>query len=128
MIGWAEDAAGTRHAVIWQTGAITDLGLASQCVAVDINDTGRVVGTCPDGLFLWEDGVPKTIAFEPAGWAAYAAHVEQSFGFPLVVTPQDLTDLTAAKINEHGAIAAVWFRLGSYWDSAIVLDPASGCP
>src|SRR6516225_6105669 len=47
-----------RHAVLWENGAMTDLGTlgGNESVATSINDQGQVVGYSR-GAFLWQGGV-----------------------------------------------------------------------
>jgi probable HAF family extracellular repeat protein len=49
---------GTTHAVLWQNGGVTDLGLGE---ADAINDFGFVVGRGPEGVFGWKHGQRKLL-------------------------------------------------------------------
>lgn len=64
VCGGADRSDGTRHAFLWDSGEMTDLGtlpLWSQSEAWDLNNVGQVVGISThtgslSSAFLWEDG------------------------------------------------------------------------
>jgi probable HAF family extracellular repeat protein len=76
IVGSAQTAGGTRHAVLWRTGQPLDLGLLAQgdySSARDINDQGDVVGEAnliPNGkpqAFVWRGGKMRRLAKLPGG-------------------------------------------------------------
>lgn len=62
------------HAVLWQDGILTDLGLGA---AHAINDAGWIVGTGPGGATLWRNGV-ATILGTLGGSRASATGINNS--------------------------------------------------
>lgn len=60
VVGYATDASGVRHAVLWRNGAVIDLGPGS---ASDINNSGVVVGASGGRGYVYQDvdgdGVPE---------------------------------------------------------------------
>jgi probable HAF family extracellular repeat protein len=65
IAGWATNAPGVKHAVLWDDTGIVDLGTPAEfpvSEAVDVNDLGQVAGNGegnPQSLggYLWDDGV-----------------------------------------------------------------------
>jgi probable HAF family extracellular repeat protein len=70
---WTRDYEEDKHAVIWQDGAITDLGCLPgdpRCVAIAINERGQIVGwsETPIGELrpvLWQDGTMTALGMLP---------------------------------------------------------------
>ena len=65
VVGGADTVAGLRHAYLWDTGVMTDLGAPAEpsSYAWDVNNLGQVVGytSLPVGVqggaFLWDSGL-----------------------------------------------------------------------
>jgi probable HAF family extracellular repeat protein len=54
VVGWSGGQDGSPHAVIWQNGVPTDIGVGR---AYAINESGAVVGEGGQSAFLWQNGV-----------------------------------------------------------------------
>jgi probable HAF family extracellular repeat protein len=75
IIGFGSTAAGTTHAVLWESGTISDLGTLAggvNSLAHGINNRGQIVGQSDnqDGLFhaaLWENGRIIDLGTLPGG-------------------------------------------------------------
>jgi probable HAF family extracellular repeat protein len=69
IVGTASDADGNGHAVVWENGKISDLGVYPDrwTYAWMINDRGQILGTVAgkssseDSAFFWENGQARTI-------------------------------------------------------------------
>ena len=81
VVGYGSTASGNSHAVLWQGGAMTDLGTlgGTFAVATSINDRGMVVGesktaTGLDHAFLRRDGAMTDLG-TLGGSYAHASHI-----------------------------------------------------
>lgn len=99
VIGWATTPGDlAQHAVLWQHGTMTDLGVPpgeTDSAANDINARGQIVGNtatcgssgCTNGTFLWEHG--------------------QMSDLQTLVAPTALRLMEAGYISDRGEISAV---------------------
>jgi len=75
VVGYAETAAGHRHAFLWSNGSMQDLGTlpgTTDSIATSINDAGQVVGVTANGnieyhAFLWSNGSMQDLGTLPGG-------------------------------------------------------------
>jgi probable HAF family extracellular repeat protein len=73
VVGWAETAAGERHAFLYREGRISDLGTLPgyhRSEAYGINDRGDVVGRADGGALPLRDGGGRVLRNVEAGWQA----------------------------------------------------------
>jgi probable HAF family extracellular repeat protein len=82
IVGWSTNLTGHKRPVLWEEGAVTDLGSfgGTEGVAYGINAEGVVVGFSrrPGGTpwaFSWTNGVMTALARAPAGGSDFGSSI-----------------------------------------------------
>jgi probable HAF family extracellular repeat protein len=125
IAGTADNAAGTKRAVLWQDGAVTDLGALGGATsgALGLNLHGQVVGMAETAggeyhVFLWQFGtmydLNKLVENLPPGWRVGSTDPSEPWA-----------ENEAAAFNDHGQVAAT-AELPGKSSRAVLLTPIVG--
>ena len=111
IVGYGSTSfAGPSVAVLWQYGAITNLGTlpgATNSIATDINNLGQIIGDGGGRPFIWQNGVMSELAGLSSAWDINdrGQIVGSSGGLPVVWENGSITTLDLPP--EHGP-CRVW--------------------
>jgi probable HAF family extracellular repeat protein len=109
VVGWAGDATGASHAVLWVGGVMLDLGTlgGATSAATAINQSGQVTGWSNTAAnttdaFFWDNGIIQDLG--PVDFNLWKV----IGGYPILLSPVHINDQGKVIGNRPGGGAFLW--------------------